>query len=154
MRRSMLKTIRVIRVLIFGFALGGATAASAQPGGASALPLGGKAFINVNGGAQTQSRTMTTDTTFPIYGQTATAQTSIGVDGGGIFDFSIGYRFMPRLGAALGYSSFSSTGTAAGAASIPSPVFFNRPATVTIASVDAARKDKNVYLIVIGYFKV
>ena len=145
----MLKTTRHIRVLMFAMALGTATAAGAQPGRMNTMPLGGKAFINVNGGAQTQSRTMTNGTSFPIYGQTATVQTTVGVDGGGLFDFNIGYRFMPHLGAALGFSSFSSTASAIGAASIPSPTFFNRPASVTISAVDAARKDKNVYLILL-----
>jgi hypothetical protein len=152
-----MNTTRTIRVLMSVLALAGAANASAQQpttGAQKAMPLGGKAFVNVNVGAQTQSATMNNDFSFPIYGQTATVTTQATVDGGPLFDLSIGYRFIPKIGVALGYSSFSRTGSVAGAASIPSPVFFNRPASVTIPAADAQRKDRNMYLIVVGFVPI
>lgn len=151
-----MNTTRTTRVLVTVLALACASAASAQqttPATASqsTMPLGGKAFVNVNIGAQTQSATMNRDFTFDIYGQTASVTTTATVDGGPLFDLSIGYRFMPRFGAALGYSTFSSTGTAQGAASIPSPLFFNRPAAVTITATPAKRSDRNMYLVLVGF---
>jgi len=146
-------TTRTFCVLL---ALACASTARAQTttAGGGSMPLGGKAFVNVNVGGQTQARTMTTDTSFPIYGQTATAETTVAVDGGPIFDLNLGYRFVQYFGVALGYASFTKTGTAQGAASIPSPVFFNSPASVTISSTDAKRSDRNIYLLAVGYVPV
>jgi hypothetical protein len=150
-----MSTTRTIRVLVTVLALAGASTASAQPTTpANTSQDTGKVFVNVNGGAQTQSSTMNNDSSFPIYGQTATVTTTANVDGGPIFDLSVGYRFIPKLGVAIGYSRFSSTGTAQGAASIPSPIFFNRPAAVTITAVDAKRTDSNIYFVLVGFVPI
>jgi opacity protein-like surface antigen len=148
-----MNTTRNIRVLMAVLALACASTASAQqktPANTPQTPV----FVSVNAGAQTQSSTRNNDFTFPIYGQTATVTTTASVDGGPIFDLSAGYRFMRMFGVAIGYSSFSSTGTAQGAASIPSPIFFNRPAAVTISAVDAKRTDRNFYLVLVGFVPI
>src|SRR6266545_5001714 len=85
-----------------------------------------KVFVGVNAGGQTQSHTLNSDFSFPIYGQTASVATTAAVDGGPIFDLNVGYRFgarpsvkhleLPSLGVAVGFSSFSKTGSASGAA--------------------------------------
>lgn len=153
-----MKTTRRISVLVTVLALCIAAAAHAQSPSATAQtnmnqgtsqssPLGGKLLISVNLGAQTRSFTSTNDLSFPIYGQTATVSTVSAFDGGPMFDISGGYRFMPQFGVGVGFSRFSKTGSVQGAASIPSPVFFNRPAAVTINPVDAQRSDRNVYLV-------
>ena len=154
-----MNTTRTISVLGTVLALTYASAATAQQTtpattSQSAMPLGGKVFVAVNAGAQTRSSTINNDFSFPIYGQTATVTTTASVGSGPIFDLSVGYRFMPSLGVALGFSSFSSTGTAQGAASIPSPTFFNRPAAVTINAVDAKRTDRNMYLVLVGFVPI
>ncbi len=151
-----MSTTRTIRVLVTVLALASASPASAQQTtpASTSQSTGGRVFVNVNGGAQTQSSTRNNDSSFPIYGQTATVTTTASVDGGPIFDLSVGYRFIPRVGVAIGYSSFSSTGTAQGAASIPSPIFFNRPAAVTITAVDATRTDRNISLVLVGFVPI
>ena len=146
---------RRISVLMTVLALCIAAAAHAQSPSATAQttgayqgsPLGGKLLIGVNLGAQTRSFTSTNDQTFPIYGQTATVSTVSAIDGGPMFDLNAGYRFRPQIGVAVGFSRFAKTGTAQGAASIPSPIFFNRPAAVTIDPIDAQRSDRNVYIV-------
>jgi Outer membrane protein beta-barrel domain len=149
-------TTRTIRLLIAVLTLACASAASAQqkPSTQSTMPLDGQLFVNVNVGAQTQSHTANNDFSFPIYGQTATVTTTASVDGGAFFDLSVGYRATPKFGAAIGYSGFSSTGSAQGAGSVPSPTFFNRPATVTINPIDAKRRDRNFYLLAVGFVPV
>ena len=57
-----------------------------------------KFFVDVNGGAQTQSRSIDTSTSFPLYGETAVINTAQGVDGGGLFDLSVGYRLPVTYG--------------------------------------------------------
>jgi hypothetical protein len=118
------------------------------------MPLGDKLTIAINVGAQTRSSTSTTDFTFPVYGQTAAVTTSASVDGGPLFDLSGTYRVMRNVGVGVGYSAFSKTGVAQGAASIPSPIFFNQPATVTIGAVDAKHTENNVYVVVAGFVPI
>ena len=122
----------------------------ASAAGAQSL-LDTKAFLNVNGGGQTSSRTITSSFTVPVYGQTATAATTASVDGGPIFDLSLGYRIMPMIGVALGFSNFNKTGSLAGAASVPSPIFFNQPAAVTIPSASANHSERSIYVQVVGF---
>ncbi len=123
-----------------------------------------KVFVGVNAGGQTQSHTLNSDFSFPIYGQTASVATTAAVDGGPIFDLNVGYRFgarpsvkhleLPSLGVAVGFSSFSKKGSASGAASIPSPIFFNRPASVTIDPIDAQRKDRSIYIVGVVFLPI
>ena len=61
---------------------------------------------------------------------------------------------MNNLGVAIGVSTFSVTGATAGAASVPSPIFFNRPLAVTIPESPAERKDRSVYLLLVGFVPV
>jgi len=114
-----------------------------------------KAFLNVNGGGQTQSRTFsTTLAPVSVYGQTATAATTASVDGGPIVDFSLGYRvipYVPYFGVAFGYSKFSKSGSVAGAASVPSPIFFNQPASVSIPARGATHSERSIYVVLVGF---
>lgn len=149
-----MKTMRTIRVLMAGFVLAAASTAGAQTtpvGNPSSMPLDGKLFVNVNIGAQTQSSTLTHDFSFPLYRETASFATSATADGGALFDVSAGYRFRPSFAIAVGFSSFSSTGTAQGTASIPNPVFFNRPAPVTIDQTEVERTERNTSILLVWF---
>jgi len=143
-----MNTTMRISMLLLGFTLAFGSRAGAQ--GMSE----GKIFINVNGGAQTESRSVDNSFSIPIYGQTATVATTTTIPSGGLFDLSVGYKVMPSIGVALGFSTFSGTGAAAGAASVPSPIFFNRPASVTIPESPADRKDRSVYVLLVGFVPV
>jgi hypothetical protein len=153
-----MNTTRTIRVLVTVLALGGAATASAQQTTAgtttATMPLDGKLFVGVNVGAQTRSSEVNNEFSFPLYRETATVSTTSTVGKGAIFDLSVGYRFMPMFGVAIGYTSFSNTGTAQGTGSIPSPVFFNRPAAVTISGTDAKRTDRTIYLVAVGFMPI
>jgi hypothetical protein len=146
-RRSMNTTTR-ISLLLIGFTL-----ALGSRAGAQGMPEG-KVFINVNGGAQTQSRSVDNSFSIPIYGQTATVATTATIPSGGLFDLSVGYKVRPSIGVAFGFSTFSGTGAVAGAASVPSPIFFNRPAAVTIPETDAQHKERSIYLLLVGFVPV
>jgi len=80
--------------------------------------------------------------------------TTTTIPSGGLFDLSAGYKVTPSIGVAIGFSTFSVTGATAGAASVPSPIFFNRPAAVTIPENPADRKDRSVYLLLVGFVPV
>ena len=144
-----MNTTTRISMLLIGFIL-----ALGSRAGAQGLMTEGKIFINVNGGAQTQSRSVDNSFSLPIYGQTATVATTATIPSGGLFDFSAGYKVMPSIGVAIGVSTFSVTGAVAGAASVPSPIFFNRPASVTIPESPAKRKDRSIYVVLVGFVPV
>lgn len=135
-------------LLLIGFMLAFGSRAGAQ------FLSEGKIFINVNGGAQTQSRSVDNSFSIPIYGQTATVATTATIPGGGLFDLSVGYKVRPSIGVAFGFSTFSGDGTVAGAASVPSPIFFNRPAAVTIPESPADCKERSLYFLLVGFVPV
>ena len=143
----MKKTTSMI-VLIAGLLLAGASRTAAQ------TPLGGKVFINVNGGGQMTTDEFTTGNALTIYGQTATWTTTETVNSGGLFDISVGYRVWHDVGVAIGFSSFKNSGSAAGVALVPSPIFFNRPNTVTLDLSTAPRTDRNMYLVAVWFLPI
>ncbi len=89
---------------------------------------------------------------FPLYGETAIINTAQGVDGGGLFDMSAGYRINAQFGVSLGVSIFSDTGESSVAASIPSPVVINKPANVTATGTGLKHKEVGTSLL-LSYFR-
>jgi hypothetical protein len=98
--------------LMAAFCLAGGSIAAAQ----TQAPT--KFYVDVNGGAQTQSESIELTNSFPLYGETAIINTAQGVDGGGLFDMSVGYRINRKFGVSLGVSIFSDTSDSSVAASI------------------------------------
>jgi len=144
-----MKKTTSLMVLIAGLLLAGASETAAQS------PLNGKLFISVNGGAQTQSRTIDNSGSLGLYNQTASWTTSQSVPSGGLFDISVGYKVWRDFGLALGYSQFSETGTVVGSASIPSSISFTQPPRqVAINETPAERSDRNVYLVAMWFIPI
>ena len=143
-----MNTTRRISALVTGFTLAFGSLAGAQ------TLLDGKVFIGVNVGAQTQARTVDNSFSIPVYGQTASVATTATIPSGAIFDLSAGYKVMNNFGVAIGFSTFSGTGTTAGAASVPSPIFFNRPLAVTIPESPAEHKERSVYVLLVGFMPI
>ncbi len=133
----------LLGVLAIAFTFGGHSIAYAQE------PT--KAFIDVNVGAQTQSRAISSSRSFPLYGETAVINAAESIDSGGFFDISGGYRVMPSFGVAVGVSTFSKSGDGSIAASIPSPIAFNRPANVTSTATDLNHSEVATHLMAV-YF--
>jgi hypothetical protein len=144
-----MKKTTSLMVLIVGLLLAGASNTAAQ------TPLDGKLFIGVNGGVQTQSRTIDNSGSLSIFNQTASWTTSESVPRGGLFDVSVGYKIWRDFGLAVGFSHFSRTGTLVGTATIPSPISFTLPPTQrAISETDAKRSDRNVYVVAMWFFPV
>jgi len=111
-----------------------------------------KYWFDLNGGAQTQSESIEMTNSFPLYGETAIINTAQGVDGGGLFDISAGYRINPQFGVSLGVSIFTDNGESSVAASIPSPVVINRPANVTATGTGLKHKEVGTSVL-LSYFR-
>jgi hypothetical protein len=114
-------------------------------------PAPQRIFVDVNGGGQTQSRSIQTSASFPLYGETAHINTAQGIDGGGLFDIRAGYFVLPQIGVSIGVSTFSDKASGTAAASIPSPILVNRPSTVT-ASVDGLKHKETATHLAVSYF--
>lgn len=144
-------------VLIAGLLLAGASTTAAQTSNpAPRKLLNGKIFVNINGGGQTQSRTIDNSGTLSVFSQTAAWRTTGSIPSGGLFDVSVGYKVWRDFGIAIGYSTtFSLTGTLVGTASIPSPISFSRPPIqLPITETPVVRKDRNVYLVAMWFFPI
>lgn len=113
-----------------------------------------KVFLDINGGAQTESRTIESSTSFPLYGETAIINSSQSINSGGLFDVSGGFRFVPSLGVGVGVSVFSSKGDGAIAASIPSPIAFNKPVTVTSEATDLKHSEVGYHVMLVYFTQI
>jgi hypothetical protein len=111
-------------------------------------------FVNVNVGAQVASRSVEVNQQFPLYGEAATVTTSQNVGSGALFDISGGYRVWRTVTAAIGFSNFSKSNEATGTASIPNPLVFNRPATVSISQPGLNHSERAVHLQALWLFPV
>jgi hypothetical protein len=103
-----------------------------------------KGFVNVNVGAQTGSDELAGQSTFELYGENGSLSTTQDVGGGGLFDFSAGYKVWKNLAIGIGYSHSGSDADVAVAASVPDPVFFDRPRGLT-AVASGVEHSENVF---------
>jgi hypothetical protein len=109
-----------------------------------------KGYITVNGGAQVGSHNLDTSSTFPLYDETASVSSTQEIKGGGFFDIGGAYRVWGKnLLAGVSYSHTSSDATVELTASIPDPVFFDRPRTVNSSQDGAKHTENSVHLDVI-----
>lgn len=127
-------------VLLAGLLLAAGSPATAQET---------KGFVDVNGGAQTQGRSLQTSTSFPLYGETAIINAAQDVDGGGLFDISGGYRIRPTIAVGLGFSVFSKSGDGSLIASLPDPLIRNRPANVSASGSGLKHSEVGTHLMVV-----
>jgi Outer membrane protein beta-barrel domain len=101
-------------------------------------------FVNVSAGIQAGSSTLATATTFDIYSEAGTIQTSQEIEGGAVFDISAGYKIRRNFALGVAYSRSSSGTDALLTASVPDPLFFDRPRPVS-ASVDDLNHTENAF---------
>lgn len=116
----------------------------ATPASAQTMQWTDKGYVSVNGGVQTGSRTIDTSSTFSLYDETATVTSTQKVKGGGFFDIGGAYRVWGKnLLAGISFSHTSSDANVSITASIPDPVFFDRPRELT-KSESGAKHTENV----------
>ena len=122
---------RIARVLLLLTGLT-ACASSVVRAQAPSLPtIEDVAFVNVSVGVQAQTHTFSSNSSFPLYDETATVTAAPRVGRGFVVDVSGGRRVWRRLFGALGVSMAHANGDGSLVASIPDPLYFNRFATTT-----------------------
>jgi hypothetical protein len=101
-----------------------ATAVFAQ--GLQAVPWTDQAFVSINGGQQTTAHEVEVQGSFPLYGETASFESRVGVGQSSMFDIMGGYRLWQNLAVSVAFSRYSETSSATVEARIPDPLFFDR----------------------------
>jgi hypothetical protein len=71
------------------------------------------------------------------------------VKSGGFFDVSVGYKVWHNLALGVGYSRAGSKADAAITLSVPDPVFFDRPRSVTASATGLAHTENTVNLMAV-----
>ena len=107
-------------------------------------PATDKFFANVNVGGQLASADLTSVATKTIYEETATLTSTQHLGRGAVIDFGGGYRVWGDVFAGLVISHFGNTQSASTSASVPDPIFFNRPRVITGTTDDLKRSELNV----------
>ncbi len=116
-------------------------AGAARPVAAQTMQWTDKGFVTVNAGVQVGSHDLTTSQSFPLYDETATVTSSTKVKSGGLFDIGGGYRVWENVAVGVSYSFTSSDSNATINGSIPDPVVFDQPRSVTATANGLGHKE-------------
>lgn len=103
-------------------------------------------FVNVTGGAQGGSHTLTTATPFDLYDEEGNVASSQKVKGGSFFDISAGYKVWRNLAAGLGFSHSGSNADASITATVPDPAVFGLLRTVSASAPSLKHSETVVHL--------
>jgi hypothetical protein len=103
-------------------------------------------FVNISGGYQAGSDTLTTNTPFELYDEQGTVSSSQKVSGGGLFDISAGYKVWRNLAAGVGFSHTGGSSDATVTALVPDPLVFNQLRTVTSSATDLKHSENVIHL--------
>lgn len=130
--------------------MSGAAQVSAQTTAAD-----GKLFLSVEVGAQPQQRDTVSESSFPLYDETATITATNPVQNGIVFNIAGGYKFRPNLGVGVGVNVFNAReGEASLVASIPDPVFFNRNKIVLETLTGMTHRETSINLSAVYFYPI
>ena len=134
---------RTLRMLMTAAAILVTSALLAPPAHAQ-MQWTDKGFANVSFGVQAPSHTLTTNTTFDIYGETASQVAS--QDVGGADEVAGGIDLWKNLAAGIGITFVGSSADLIVNAQIPDPGFFDRPRAVSTTLTDAKHRQTAINL--------
>jgi hypothetical protein len=103
-------------------------------------------FVAVYGGAQPQRRTLTSTESLPLYDETATITSILHVRNAALLQFAAGARVRGPLVVGARFSMFGRPGTSTVSASIPDPIVYGRPTTVTASGSDLKHTERGIHL--------
>ncbi len=99
--------------------------------GAQMLEWKDRGFVNVSGGVKLGGKDVATTLSFPLYDETATIATTREVAEGFLWDVTGGYRVWKNLAIGVSVAGRTANGDGTTIASIPNPIFFDQPRTVS-----------------------
>jgi hypothetical protein len=124
----------------------GVFASTARQASAQGATWADRGYINVGWGVESGSSAMSDTRTSSIYEETATVVSTSDFTSGSLFDVGVGLRVWRNLtvGAAYHQEQNDTDGTLTG--SVPNPVFFNRPRTLSETVPGLDRKESALHL--------
>ena len=143
----VLRMFRCPLLLAGGLLLAGAPYAAAQTSGPGVPPAPGKFTVSFNVGFQAGDADLTRSTVFQLYDEDAqidVIQNDIGA--AGIFDIGANYRINERWGVGLAYTFGKSDGDGTVTGSIPHPLLFDTPRTLSASASDLKHKEHGFHL--------
>ena len=135
-----------VGILVVGLLLTGAV----REASAQMLQSTDKVFAGVSFGSQTKARTFTVSGSQPLYEETATFESTVGIGSNSIVDLSAGLRVWKNVAVGLGWSSYSDTSSSTLNASIPDPLFFDAPHARSTSADGLEHKEQQIH--VSGYW--
>lgn len=109
------------------------TVESASAQVAPGHPWTERGFVNINFGVQPVTREATAEGSQPLYDENATFEASLGVGTAPIIDIAGGIRVWRNLAAGVAVSRYHDSNDSLLSASIPDPLFFDRPHQAALA---------------------
>jgi hypothetical protein len=116
-------------------------AGAARPVAAQTMQWTDIGFVTVNGGVQVGSHDLTTTHSYDLFDETATVTTTSKIKSGGLFDIGGGYRVWENVAVGLTYSFTSSSSDAAITGSIPDPIRFDSPRSISASANGLSHKE-------------
>ena len=134
---------RMTTAAILGLALcAGPQAASAQT-----MQWTDKGYVTFNIGVQAGSDDLETNSSFTLYDEPATVNSTQKISGGAFFEIGGAYRVWGNnLLAGVSFTRTKSDADIAITGSIPDPIFFDRPRAVTATHRDAEHSENAIHL--------
>lgn len=109
-------------------------------------------FVNLDGGYQSGSSTVTDSSSFTLYGEDGSVDVDYDQDrSGGLFNISGGVLLWRNIGFAVGYSRSTTTSLADLTVVTPHPIFFDRPRT-SLETVDLSHTSNMVHFMAVAKF--
>jgi hypothetical protein len=109
-----------------------------------------RAFVNLSFGLDTGTEEISRRSTFTVYNETGSVEASGEFGSFGIFDISVGARVINNFAVGFAYHTGDTTGSGSYSASVPHPLFFDRPRNVT-GTFDDAKRDEHATHLMFGY---
>jgi hypothetical protein len=127
--------------------LAAAIFAAPQVASAQTMQWTDKGYVTFNVGAQVGSQDLETNSSFSLYDETATVASTQKVKSGAFVEFGAAYRVWGNnLLAGVSFTHTSSDSDVALTASIPDPLFFDRPRAVNSTQSGAKHSENVIHL--------
>ena len=114
-------------------------------GNAQAQEWTGRGFISVSGGGQLGERQFETNLAVPKFSETARFETEHTLSQGGILHVGGGLRVWNNFAAGVGFSLLGKSDDITGGGTVPNPLFFDRPRTVTYTETGLERRETGIH---------
>ena len=103
-------------------------------------------FVSGNGGYQVIDTKFATSTTFEAFEETATLTSDGELSSEPLFDVSAGYMVTDRLGVSVGFSTYVTETDVNIVATVPHPIFFDRPRVATYTAAGVKNSSPAIHL--------